>query len=187
MSDTEPVPFQITHGGAAYDEIVRLPVALLLENFRSLYNVGSLFRTADGAAVEQLLLCGFTGTPPQNGIAKTALGAEKTVPWVHYESSLEAALLCRERGYEIAAIETSVRSVDLFDWIPRFPVCIAFGNELHGISADLLETADTHVRIPMLGAKHSLNVATAAGIVVYELLRKYRSLVERLRCGPCAP
>jgi 23S rRNA (guanosine2251-2'-O)-methyltransferase len=158
----------------------------LLDNFRSLYNVGSLFRTADGAAVEQLLLCGFTGTPPQNGIAKTALGAEKTVPWAHYESALEAALTYRERGYEVAAVETSIRSVDLFDWVPRFPVCLVFGNELHGIGAELLETADTHVRIPMLGAKHSLNVATAAGIVIYELLRKYRSLVERLRCGPCA-
>jgi 23S rRNA (guanosine2251-2'-O)-methyltransferase len=186
VSDAEAVPFQITHGGAAYDEISRLPVVLLLDNFRSLYNVGSLFRTADGAAAEQILLCGFTGTPPQNGIAKTALGAEKMVPWAHYRTGLEAAIEYRERGYEVAVVETSVRSVDLFDWVPRFPVCLAFGNELHGISADLLETADTHVRIPMLGAKHSLNVATAAGIVVYELLRKYRSLVERLRCGPCA-
>jgi 23S rRNA (guanosine2251-2'-O)-methyltransferase len=186
VSDAEPVPFQITHGGAAYDEISRLPVVLLLDNFRSLYNVGSLFRTADGAAVEQLVLCGFTGTPPQNGIAKTALGAEKTVPWKQYASALEAALVYRERAYEIAAVETSTRSVDLFDWVPRFPLCLAFGNEVHGIGAELLETADTHVRIPMLGAKHSLNVATAAGIVVYELLRKYRFLMERLRCGPCA-
>lgn len=185
MSDAERVPFQITHGGAAYDDIARLPVTLLLDNFRSLYNVGSLFRTADGAAAECLLLCGFTGTPPQAGIAKTALGAEQTVPWTHYESGLEAALVYRERGYEIAAVETSVRSVDVFDWVPHFPLCLAFGNEINGLDAALLEAADTHVRIPMLGAKHSLNVATAAGVVVYELLRKYRSLVERLRCGPC--
>jgi tRNA G18 (ribose-2'-O)-methylase SpoU len=185
VSDAEQVPFQITHGGKAYDPISRLPVTLLLDNIRSLYNVGSLFRTADGAAVEELLLCGFTGTPPQNGIAKTALGAEQTVPWTHYDSALEAALGYRDRGYEIAAVETSVRSVDLFDWVPRFPLCVVFGNELNGIGRELLEAADTHVRIPMLGAKHSLNVATAAGVVVYELLHKYRLLVERLKCGPC--
>ena len=82
------------------------------------------------------------------------------------------------RGYEIAAIETSVHSVDLFDWQPRFPVCVVFGHEVDGIQKHLLENCDTYVRIPMVGVKHSLNVATAGGVVIYELLRKYRRLVE---------
>lgn len=170
------VPFQATQGGVAYEGLKPLPVTVLLDNFRSLYNVGSMFRTADAAGIEGLLLCGITGTPPQKGIAKTALGAEDVVRWQHRESALEAALSCRARDYEIAVLETSLRSVDLFDWVPRFPVCLVLGNELEGVAPDLLETADTHVRIPMLGYKHSLNVATAGGVVLYELLRKYRAL-----------
>ena len=105
---------------------------------------------------------------------KTALGAEDTVPWEHSENSLEAASKLRGRGYELAVIETSVHSVDLFDWTPRFPVCVIFGNELDGVAPDLVAMCDTYVRIPMLGLKHSLNVATSGGIVMYELLRKYR-------------
>ena len=87
----------------------------------------------------------------------------------------------RERGYEIAAIETTVHAVDLFDWTPRFPVCVVFGHEVDGIRPELSALCDTHVRIPMLGAKHSLNVATAGGVVIYELLRKYRALALALR------
>jgi tRNA G18 (ribose-2'-O)-methylase SpoU len=90
--------------------------------------------------------------------------------------AVAAAVWEQERGAELAVIETSVRSVDLFDWVPRFPVCLVFGNEKDGVSPALLERCDTHVRIPMLGFKHSLNVATAGGVVLYELLRKYRAL-----------
>jgi tRNA G18 (ribose-2'-O)-methylase SpoU len=105
---------------------------------------------------------------------KTALGAENTVRWEQGETGLEAALLERERGCELAVIETDIHAVDLFDWAPRFPVCLIFGNEKDGVSRTLADICDTHVRIPMLGAKHSLNVATAGGVVLYELLRKYR-------------
>ncbi len=177
----ERIPFQATAAGAAYDEIARLPVAVLLDNVRSLYNVGSLFRTADAASAERLILTGITGRPPHRGIAKTALGAEEAVPWEARESGLETARACRQRGYEIACLETSLRSVDLYDWAPRFPVLLVLGNEVDGLGAELLEMSDTHVRIPMLGMKHSLNVATAAGIALYELLRKYRVLLEKSR------
>jgi 23S rRNA (guanosine2251-2'-O)-methyltransferase len=85
----------------------------------------------------------------------------------------------RARDYEIAAVETSMHAVDLYDWAPRFPVCVAFGNELEGLQPEISALCDTYVRIPMLGAKHSLNVATAGGVVMYELLRKYRELSER--------
>lgn len=177
----ERVPFQITGSASLYESIEQLPVTVLLDNFRSLYNVGSFFRTADACAAQGLLLCGITGTPPQRGITKTALGAEETVRWERSEDSVAAALAYRERGYEIAVVETSVRAVDLYDWVPHFPVCVVFGNELEGVRPELIEMADVHVRIPMLGLKHSLNVATAGGIVLFELLRKYRGMVERAR------
>lgn len=151
-----------------------LPAAVLLDNVRSMYNVGAFFRAADGAGLEKLCLCGITAHPPKKAISKTALGAEESVPWEHDWDAVKTAERLRRSGFEIAAIETSLRSVDLFDWQPKFPVCVAFGNEIEGLAPELLAMADTHVRIPMLGRKNSLNVATAGGIVLYELLRKYR-------------
>lgn len=141
-----------------------------------MYNVGAFFRTADGAGIERLLLAGITGRPPQNAISKTALGAEERVPWTGISAAAAAVADLRAHGYEIAAIETSNRAVDLFDWQPHFPVCVLFGHEVEGVSAQLLESCDTYVRIPMLGLKHSLNVASAGAVVMYELLRKYRAL-----------
>jgi 23S rRNA (guanosine2251-2'-O)-methyltransferase len=173
--ETERLPYRATQQAAAYDGIQKLPVCVVLDNVRSLYNVGAFFRTADAAGVEALHLCGCTGKPPQKGITKTALGAEESVPWDHTWNTLERVAGLRARGYEIAAIETSARAVDLFDWTPRFPVCLLFGHEVAGLSPEVEALADTHVRLPMLGRKHSLNVATAAGVVMYELLRKYRA------------
>ena len=172
----ERLPFQATSAGAIYDRIAALPVAIVLDNVRSLYNVGAFFRTADAARIAKLWLCGITGRPPKRAIAKTALGAEETVPWEHAWEPVPVIRSLRESGHEIAAVETSVHAVDLFDWSPRFPVCVVFGHEVEGIRPEVAELCDTHVRIPMLGAKHSLNVATAGGVVVYELLRKYRGL-----------
>ena len=172
------IPFQATAAGAIYERIARLPAAVLLDNVRSLYNVGAFFRTADAASVEKLYLCGITGRPPKRAISKTALGAEETVAWEHSWEPLPLLHSLRQRGYEIAAVETSMHAVDLFDWAPRFPVCVVFGHEVEGIRPDVSALSDTHVRIPMLGLKHSLNVATAGGIVLYELLRKYRALGE---------
>ena len=170
------LPFQATAAGASYEHIRPLPVAVLLDNVRSLYNVGSFFRTADAARVEKLYLCGITGRPPKRGIAKTALGAEETVAWEHSWEPVPLVDDLRQDGYEIAAIETTVHAVDLFEWMPRFPVCVIFGHEVEGIRPEISARCDTHVRIPMLGAKHSLNVATAGGVVIYELLRKYGAL-----------
>jgi 23S rRNA (guanosine2251-2'-O)-methyltransferase len=174
----EQLPYQVTSAAKAYEAFVQLPVAVFLDNLRSLYNVGSFFRTGDAAGIEKLYLSGITGVPPHKGIAKTALGAERTVPWERSENAMESILALRTRGYEIAAIETSIHAVDLFDWRPNFPVCLLFGNEKEGLSPELAAAADRHIRIPMLGMKHSLNVSTAGGIVLYELLRKYRNLFE---------
>jgi tRNA G18 (ribose-2'-O)-methylase SpoU len=172
------VPFQATAASSAYDPIGRLPVSILLDNVRSLYNVGAFFRTADATGVSQLYLCGITGRPPKRALLKTSLGAEETVPWVHAWDPLRVLDSLYTRGVEIAAIETSVHAVDLFDWSPRFPVCLVFGHEVDGIRPEVAARCDTHVRIPMLGRKHSLNVATAGGVVVYELLRKYRRMSQ---------
>ena len=139
-----------------------------------MYNVGAFFRAADGVALEKLYLAGITAHPPKRAITKTALGAETVVAWKHEWDAIGMVESLRREGREIAAIETSSHSVDLYDWRPRFPVCVLFGNEVEGLRPKLLGMADTHVRIPMLGQKTSLNVATAAGVVLYELLRKYR-------------
>ncbi|HXJ88115.1 MAG TPA: TrmH family RNA methyltransferase [Candidatus Binatia bacterium] len=170
---------------AAGYEGLRLPAAVLLDNVRSMYNVGAFFRAADGVGIEKVCLCGITAHPPKKAITKTALGAEQAVAWEHDWDALQMAEKMRCSGFAIAAIETSTNSVDLFEWQPRFPVCVAFGNEVEGLRSELLELADTHVRIPMLGEKTSLNVATAAGIVLYELLRKYRAM--RMGAGMSAP
>jgi tRNA G18 (ribose-2'-O)-methylase SpoU len=173
----ERVPYRATAGSEPYADL-RLPVTILLDNVRSMYNVGAFFRTADGAGVERLLLSGITARPPKHAIRKTALGAEDRVPWMSVADPLQAVAGLRAQEYEIVAIETSTAALDIFDWQPRFPVCVLFGHEVDGLSPALLGACDTHVRIPMLGLKHSLNVASAGAVVMYELLRKYRELVN---------
>jgi tRNA G18 (ribose-2'-O)-methylase SpoU len=172
------LPFRATHLASPYESIGTLPVTVLLDNVRSMYNVGAFFRTADAAGIERLLLTGITAFPPHAGIRKTALGAENTVRWEHARDPLPMLARLGEAGCQIAAVETSVHSVDLYDWKPVFPVCLVFGHEVEGIRPEVAARCDTHVRIPMLGRKHSLNVATAGGVVIYELLRKYRELAS---------
>lgn len=162
-------------------EDVRLPVTVLLDSVRSMYNVGAFFRIADGVGLEKLCLCGITAHPPKLAISKTALGAEDTVVWQHDWDAVAMAKQMQGEGLEIVAIETSSHAIDLFEWQPKFPICVAFGNEVGGLQPELLELATTHVRIPMLGHKESLNVATAGGVVLYELLRKYRSLLRQTK------
>jgi 23S rRNA (guanosine2251-2'-O)-methyltransferase len=151
-----------------------LPVVVLLDNIRSMYNVGSFFRVSDGVALQKLCLCGITAHPPKHAISKTVLGAEEAVPWEHDWDAARMAEELRRNGFQLAAIETSLHAIDLFEWQPRFPVCVAFGNEVEGLRPELLAMADTHMRIPMFGRKESLNVATAGGVVLCELLRKCR-------------
>src|SRR5947207_9478007 len=126
------LPFLATTHANTYENVKRLPVSVLLENVRSLYNVGAFFRTADAIALEKLYLAGITGYPPQNMITKTALGAEESVAWQHTREAETTIVNLRAANYEIAAIETSVHAVDLFDWQPRFPICVLFGHETDG-------------------------------------------------------
>jgi 23S rRNA (guanosine2251-2'-O)-methyltransferase len=151
-------------------------VVVLLDNVRSLYNTGSILRTADATGVERVVLCGITPRPDQGGrqrraIAKTALGAEESVAW-DYKADTEAALRALAAdGYRIVALEPSPAAVDLFTWSPDWPVCLVLGHEREGVSPALATLFDSVIRIPMLGRKGSLNVATAAGVALYELLR----------------
>ncbi len=175
---TDRLSYVATELASGYDDLGLLPVRVLLHNVRSLYNVGAFFRTADAVGVETICLAGITGHPPQKKIAKTALGAEAHVSWESCSSEgIEAYLnTLRQRSYELAAVETSPHAVDLFDWRPCFPVCLLFGHEVNGLDRTVLERCDIQIRLPMRGVKHSLNVATSGGVVLYELLRKYRHL-----------
>jgi 23S rRNA (guanosine2251-2'-O)-methyltransferase len=139
-----------------------------------LYNVGAFFRTGDAVGLSRLYISGFTGSPPSKEIAKTALGAEQTVDWERVDpvQLIEAR---RDAGWETAAIEILEDAVDLFEWEPHFPVLVVFGHEVEGLPADLVQRCNTRVRIPMVGMKRSLNVATAGGVVLYELFRKART------------
>jgi 23S rRNA (guanosine2251-2'-O)-methyltransferase len=158
----------------------RLPVVVVLDNVRSLYNTGAFFRTADGCAVEKLVLCGITPRPDQGSrqrraIEKTALGAELAVPWDYVPETAVAVEAAANAGYQVAAVENSSDAIELYEWTPSWPVCLVFGHETDGVTPALAQRIDTHVRIPMLGEKRSLNVATAAGVVLYELLRQWRT------------
>jgi 23S rRNA (guanosine2251-2'-O)-methyltransferase len=172
----EPLPYRATALGAPYTDLARLPVSVMLDNVRSAYNVGAFFRTLEAVGAERLYLAGITPTPTHRGVAKTALGAESTLPWTAAGDPVPLLEDLDARGAVLAAVETSNTAVDLFDWRPAFPVCLIFGHEVSGVSPAILERVSVHVRIPMLGRKQSLNVATAGGVVLYELLRKFREL-----------
>ena len=151
----------------------RLPLVLMLDNIRSLYNVGSVFRTADGARVEKIVISGITGYPPRKEIDKTALGATETVPWERIPDPVTAIRQYKERGYQIVALEHTDASVPYWDFPFTFPSLLILGNEVWGVSDEILPMVDAAVEIPMLGAKQSLNVSVACGVVVYHILNHY--------------
>jgi len=157
---------------AASPQPGRSPVAGMLDNIRSLYNVGSMFRTSDGASVRRLYLCGYTPFPPRSEISKTSLGATDSVPWLHFRNPLEAVAHARNEGMKICVLEHTTHSVPVFTLTREvFPVCLVVGNELTGVSAGLIDAADMAVEIPMYGVKQSLNAAVAYGVALFELMR----------------
>lgn len=147
-------------------------VEALLDNIRSIFNVGAMFRTADGAGLEHLHLCGLTPTPDHPKIPKTALGAENAVPWTYYRNSIQAASTAKERGMQIWALEVGEKAESLFDVLPDIsnqPILLIVGNEVSGVDSGLLRLCDKSIWIPMQGFKRSLNVAVAFSIAVYFL------------------
>jgi 23S rRNA (guanosine2251-2'-O)-methyltransferase len=153
--------------------IVRNPVHVVLDNIRSAFNVGSIFRTADAGAVEHIHLCGYTCHPPNDKLAKTALGAFDYVPWTRHDSTAHALDALHRAGLPIIAVEVAQHAVSYsaFAW-PR-PVALVFGNEVKGVQPDILGQCDAAARVPMKGYKNSINVATVFGIVLFEVLRQW--------------
>jgi len=154
----------------------RFPIFGLLDNIRSLYNVGSIFRTSDGALVQRLYLCGYTPAPPRKEIEKTALGATETVPWEYHQTPLAGLDATRKSGAKICVLEHTTASVPYYNiQMDDFPICLVVGNEITGVSPEVIAAADMALEIPMFGTKQSLNAAVAYGIAVFELVRIFRN------------
>jgi tRNA G18 (ribose-2'-O)-methylase SpoU len=151
----------------------RLPVCVILENIRSLYNVGSAFRTSDGALIEKLYLCGYTGFPPRKEIDKTSLGSVESVPWEHAPDTQSLILSLKSRGYSVVCLEHTDSSAVFTEAVYTYPLCLVLGNEVEGISPETIALCDSAIEIPMLGVKQSLNVAVAYGIAVYHIVGDY--------------
>ena len=151
----------------------KLPVILLLENVRSMHNVGSIFRTADAFLAEEIYLCGYTPRPPHRDIHKTALGATESVKWAFAEQAVDAVSALKKNGYRIICVEQVTDSIPLQDFklSETGKMVLVFGNEVAGVSEEVLEICDACIEIPQFGMKHSLNVSVAAGMVLWELLR----------------
>jgi len=156
--------------------INRLPISIIVENVRSVYNVGSIFRSADGFGANKIYLSGYTACPPRPDLSKTALGAEDSVPWEHFDNSLDALRKSKSEGNSIILIEQTHKSKSIYDVDFNFPVSFIVGNEVNGVSEELASEADLHLEIPMRGIKQSLNVSVATGVIGYELHRKYLSM-----------
>lgn len=156
-----------------FHQAKKMPVIVLLENIRSMHNVGSLFRTADAFLVEAIYLTGYTPKPPHRDIHKTALGATETVVWKYFDHSLEAVIFLKNAGYRIIGVEQVTGSINLQDFklFEGEKMVLIFGNEVDGVSEQLLALCDACVEIPQYGMKHSLNVSVAAGLVLWELTR----------------
>lgn len=152
------------------------PLAVVLDNVRSLNNIGSVFRTADAFRVERIALCGITATPPHREIHKTALGAEESVEWSYHEEAVACVRGLKEKGYRVYAVELAHDSLKLGtdEVATDKPVAIVFGNEIDGVQEEVMELCDGYLEIPQAGTKHSLNVSCAAAIVIWELFKQLR-------------
>lgn len=164
----------------------KLPLVVVLDNVRSLNNIGSIFRTSDAFRVEQIALCGITATPPHREIHKTALGAEESVEWSYHEDTAECVQELKARGYKVYAVEIAHDSIKLgTTWSagfqpascnsagrkPALHVAVIFGNEIDGVQEEVMELCDGFLEIPQAGTKHSLNVSCAAAIVIWEMFK----------------
>lgn len=154
--------------------VPKIPVVIVLDDIRSAYNVGSVFRTADAFLVEAIYLCGFTPVPPHREIQKTALGANETVHWKYFKSTVSAIAELKQSGYKIAVVEQTENSVLLnkFSAARGEKLAVVFGNEVGGVAQPVVAGADVCIEVPQFGTKHSLNIAVCAGIVIWELFRK---------------
>lgn len=158
-----------------FKEADKLPVVIVLDNIRSQHNIGSVFRTSDAFLMQAIYLCGITATPPHREIHKTALGATDTVSWKYFETTRMAVETLKSEGYKIIAIEQAEESINLEDYMidNNEKTALIFGNEVDGVSEEIMQLADACIEIPQYGTKHSLNISVSAGIVIWEISRKY--------------
>ncbi|BDD02623.1 TrmH family RNA methyltransferase [Aureibacter tunicatorum] len=154
------------------------PVVIVLDNVRSLNNVGSAFRTGDAFLVEKILLCGITGTPPHRDIHKTALGAQDSVAWEYHDSTSDALKSLRSEGFKILSVEQADQSVSLDDFTPSKgeKYALVFGNEVFGVEEEVVASSDQVIEIPQYGTKHSLNISVSMGIVLWDVIGKIKNL-----------
>ena len=155
-----------------FKNVAKNKLVLVLDNVRSLNNVGSAFRTSDAFLIEAIYLCGVTGTPPNKEIEKTALGATKTVEWQYFKTTQEAITHLKEKHYFVASVEQAQQAVKLNEFKkPNKPMALVFGNEVYGVEQHIINQSDVCIEIPQFGSKHSFNVSVSMGIVLWELLR----------------
>ena len=149
------------------------PIVVILDNIRSMHNVGNVFRTADGFLLEGIVLCGFTPQPPHRDIQKTALGATESVDWWYVQNTLDAVIDLKSKGYKVYAVEQVQGSISLekFSGMNNAPVALVFGNEVEGVATEVIAACDACIEIPQEGMKHSFNISVAAGIVLWEMVR----------------
>ena len=157
-----------------FKEQKKLSVTVVLDSVRSMHNVGSIFRTCDGFAVEQVILCGITGQPPHREIEKTALGATQSVAWHYTREITDAIHSLRNEGYQIMAVEQAESSVMLHRFQPRQDIkyALIFGNEVNGVSDEAMQMIDACIEIPQFGTKHSFNIVVSAGIALWDFYAK---------------
>ncbi|MBL0024158.1 MAG: RNA methyltransferase [Saprospiraceae bacterium] len=155
---------------------LKIPVVVVLDNIRSAMNIGSIFRTSDAFSIEKIIICGISATPPNREINKTAIGATESVEWAYEENINNAVTTLKAEGYTLAGIEQTNNSVNLDSSDLDFEkIAVIFGNEVDGISDEIIDLLDICIEIPQYGTKHSLNVSVCAGIVLWEMMKKFRS------------
>ncbi len=159
-----------------YKETDKTPITVVLDNVRSCNNIGSVFRTSDALLIEKVILCGITATPPNKDIHKTALDAEKSVPWEYFEETELAVAQLKENGYRVFAVEQVENSISLPDFTPEKnqKLALVFGNEVNGVQQSVVNCCDGAIEIPQYGTKHSFNISVSAGIVLWDLVYKLR-------------
>ena len=160
---------------AEFREQKKFPIVVVLDDIRSLNNIGSFFRTADAFNIEKIILCGITATPPHKDIHKTALGSTETVEWEHQDNILGCIDGLKKEGFELFVIEQTEETILLQEVsaIPKGPTVLIFGNEVNGVAQELVDFSDRVIEVPQFGTKHSLNVSVCAGIVLWEFCKKY--------------
>lgn len=153
-----------------YKKAEKMPLVVVMDNVRSMHNVGSVFRTADAFRLEAVYPCGITATPPSNEIHKTALGAEESVDWTYFPTALEAVRSLQDNGYKVLAVEQAEGSTKLHEFTPEpgRKYAVVMGNEVKGVAQEVIDAADGCLEIPQFGTKHSMNVSVTAGIIIYK-------------------